>query len=177
MRRILISAAAATALGISASAMAQSNYPGTTYTPTNISVKAGVGIPLDSSLSNVVTTFVAVGGEFQLPTPLIKGGDTYFSLDWFTKSLTGKPSFLNLSVNERYYIGSDSQLGHRKYAFIGAGMDFLSITTSDNVVAFRAGLGAELGENIFSEAALYFGDKSSDGVHPSVVGLFVGYRF
>ncbi len=177
MRRILISAAAATALGVSATASAQTNYPGTSYTPTNISVKAGVGIPLDSSLSNVVTTFVAVGGEFQLPTPLIKGGDTFFNVDWFTKSLSGVPSFLNVGINQRFYIGSDTALGHRKYAFLGVGLDFLNITTSDNVIAGRAGLGAELGENIFTEAAFYVGDKSSNGIHPNVVGVFVGYRF
>jgi hypothetical protein len=176
MRRILISAAAVTALGISATAMAQTNYPGTTYSPTNISVKAGVAVPIDSALSDIVSTFISVGGEFQLPTPLIKGGDTYFNLDWFTKSLSGVPSFLNLCINERYYIGSDKTLGRRKYAFIGVGVDFLNITTSDNVVAARVGVGADLGENIFTEAALYIGDQA-EGIHPDVVGLFLGYRF
>jgi len=176
MRRILISAAAVTALGISATATAQTNYPGTAYTPSNISVKIGVGVPIDSSLSDIVSTFMSVGGEFQLPTPLIKGGDTYFSVDWFTKSLSGVPSFLNASINERYYLGSDKEVGRRKYAFLGVGIDFLNITNSDDVIAGRFGLGAELGENIFTEAALYVGDQAN-GIHPDVVALFLGYRF
>jgi hypothetical protein len=179
MRRFLLSGAAVTALGVSATAMGQVSYPGTSYTPVNITVKAGVGVPLDSNLSNVVTNFVAVGAEFQLPTPLIRGGDTYFSLDYFTKSFSGTPSFVNLSINQRYYIGTSSEkaLGHRKWAFIGAGMDFMNITTSDNVFAARAGLGAELGENIFAEVAGYVSDKSSDGIHADVAAFFIGYRF
>jgi hypothetical protein len=55
-------------------------------------------------------------------------------------------------------------------------MDFMNITTSNNVVAARAGFGADLGENIFGEAALYVGDQA-EGIHPDVVGFFVGYRF
>jgi hypothetical protein len=176
MRRTLISVAAVSALGISATAVAQTNFPNGTYTPTNISIKGGVGLPLDSNLSNIVSTFIAVGGEFQLPEPLIKGGDTYFNLDWFTKSLGGTPSFLNLSINERWYMGSDKLVGRRKYLFLGAGMDFLNITRSDDVVAIRGGLGAELGENIFAEVAGYLGDQA-DGIHPDVLGVFIGYRF
>lgn len=176
MRRTLISFAAVSALGLSATAVAQTNFPTTTYTPTNIAIKGGVGLPIDTNLSNIVSTFMAFGAEFTLPEPLIKGGDTYFSLDWFTQSFAGTPSFVNLSVNQRWWIGQDKVVGRRKYLFVGVGMDFMNIVRSDDVVAARAGLGTELGENIFAEVAGYVGDQDN-GIHPDVIGVFIGYRF
>jgi hypothetical protein len=177
MRRTLIPAVVMAAIGASAVSSAQTDYPGTKYEPVNISVKAGVGIPLDSALSDVAHTFIALGGEFQLPTSLMKGSETFFNLDWFTKSFGGNPSFLNLSVNQRFYLGNDRMPGRRHYVFVGVGADFLNVFTSDTVVAARAGLGTELGENIFAEIAGYVGDKSNNNVHPDVLGVFVGYRF
>ena len=177
MRRTLLPAAVMAAIGVCAIAPAQTDYPGTKFEPVNISVKAGIGVPLDTALSNAASSYLGFGVEFQAPSSLLKSGDTYLNGDWFSQSLKGTPSFFNLGVNQRFYLGDDRVPGRRHYAFVGIGLDFLNVYTSDTVFAARGGFGSELGENIFAEVAAYVGDKSNNGVHPNMLSVWLGYRF
>ena len=179
MRRSLKTVAALAALGISVVASAQlSSSPPVDFTPTNVSVKAGLALPLDSSLTNVAKTFIALGVEYQLPTSLVKGSETYLDLEWFTKSFQGeRTNVLPFTINQRFYTGSESIPGQRKYVFVGAGVSFVDIGSSDTVISARAGFGAELSEQIFGEVAGYIGDQTGSGIKPNAVSFFLGYRF
>ena len=176
MRRILQSAAVIAAFGICAVASAQQEPA--VYDPVNFAVKAGVALPLDSNLSDVSGSFMALGVDYKLPQSLIQGADTFFSLDWFSKGFQGeKTNILPLMINARYYTSADKEEGRRKYVFLGVGVDFIDIYASSTVVAARAGFGAELGANIFTEAAVYIGDQATGGIHPNAVAAFIGYKF
>jgi hypothetical protein len=176
MRRILQSAALFAAIGACTVASAQQEPA--VYDATNFSVKGGVALPLDSNLTNVASSFLALGVEYQIPQSLIPGADTYFSLDWFTKGFQGeKTNIFPFMINARYFLGKDQLAGRRHYVFVGLGVDFIDIYSSSTVVGARAGLGTELGENIFTEAAVYVGDQATGGIHPNAVAAFLGYRF
>lgn len=179
MRRSLNTLVALGALGLSVLANAQSsNTPPVDFTPTDVSVKVGVALPLDSSLTDVAKTFIGLGVEYQLPTSLVKGSESYLSLDWFTKSFRGeRTNVFPLAFNQRFYTGGDNIPGRRRYVFVGAGVSFVDIGSSDTVISARAGIGAELSEQIFGEIAGYLGDQTGSGIKPNVVSFFLGYKF
>jgi hypothetical protein len=144
--------------------------------PYGISVRFGVGFPIDDNYSNMANTLIGAGIEYQLRSPIFKGGESYISLDYFTKDTSGSNgTVFPLLINHRFYTGSKAT-GNRTYAFLGLGVSFVDDGASTSVISGKAGLGMELGERIFAEGAVYLGDRAST-IRPNALALYVGYRF
>ncbi|GEM_PF-797803 len=161
--------AAVAAFGIVAGAQAQ-GYP---Y---NFTVRGGVVFPIDSSYSNVSSTFFGVGIDYTFTSPLIKGGETYLSLDYHAKTFgKDKGSVFPIALNQRIFGKANSE-GNRTYAFFGLGATVVDFAGSETVLGARLGVGIELSTSLIGEATLYLADKKN-GVQPNSFGLFLGYKF
>ncbi|HWD41611.1 MAG TPA: hypothetical protein VG944_22400 [Fimbriimonas sp.] len=170
MRKFWSLAATVAALGFVNVAHAQEDY-----TPVNISVRAGVALPLDSSLSDFGSPLLALGVEYQLPRPLLSQGDSYVSLDYMTANTLFSHGVVPFCLNQRFYL-SNAKLGRRTYAFLGVGGAVIDIDHSGVGLAARGGFGADLGDAIFFEVAGLITDKIS-GATADSVAFYLGYRF
>ncbi len=172
MTRTLTTAVIAT-LGICGVASAQQAST-LNASPNNITVRGGVALPVDKSLSNVSNSFGNIGVEYQFGDSLFKGGETYLSVDAFFKDLSNVIAY-PVAVNQRFFTGQNAQ-GHRNYFFVGVGMTFVNVTSSANAISARGGFGTELGPNIIAELGGYISDRAA-GVRGNAVTFNVGYRF
>jgi len=173
MTRKLTTAAIIATIGACSAANAQvSNQLNTS--PNNITIRGGIALPADSSLSNVSSTFTNLGFEYQFGDSLFKGGDTFLSVDAFFNNFDHVVAW-PIAVNQRFYTGTNAA-GHRSYYFIGVGMTFLNVTTSGGAIAARGGLGTELGPNIVAELGGYISDRA-EGARGNAVTFNIGYRF
>jgi hypothetical protein len=164
--------AAVAALGVCAVASAQK----LDTTPTGISVKAGVSISMDSTLSDSMgSSLISLGVEYQLGN-LFKSGETYLSLDYLTKSIAGsKGSIIPITVNQRWYMKKNGT-ERRTYGFLGLGIAVVDVVQSGTALCFRGGLGVELGAATFAEVAVTL-SEATNNVKANTVGLYFGYRF
>jgi hypothetical protein len=174
MRRITTIAATIAAIGITSVAAAQSPTS-PELTPVNITIRGGIVLPLDSKLTDVGNTLLDLGAEYTLPTPLIKGGETFFSVDYWTKGLGGHGSVIPLMINQRWFQGTDSQI-RRRYFFVGAGVAFVDVTRSNTAIGVRGGIGQELSDHVVAEIAGYLSDRAG-GARANAVTFSLGYRF
>ena len=172
MRRTLTAAAIMATLGVCGVANAQTNTLDTS--PNNITIRGGVALPADNSISSVSNSFINVGVEYLFGNSLLKGSDTFLSVDAFFNTFNNVIAW-PVAINERFYLGSNPQ-GHRNYFFIGVGMTFVNVTVSGNGIGARGGLGTELGPNIIAELGGYVSDQIQ-GVRANAVTFDIGYRF
>jgi len=174
MRRIISAAAILTAIGVSAVASAQSTSM-IDASPNNITIRAGVALPIDKSLSNVSNTFTDVGLEYNFNNSLIKGGDTYLSVDAFFFNFNGVVAY-PVAINQRFYTGTNPA-GRRSYYFVGLGMTWTSVTDQTfNAISARGGMGIELGPNIIAELTGYIANEAG-GTRANAITINLGYRF
>ncbi|AIE84960.1 hypothetical protein [Fimbriimonas ginsengisoli] len=174
MRKIYTVAATIAAIGIAGVAAAQSpTQPD--LTPVNITVRAGIALPLDSALTNVGNTLLDLGVEYMIPTSLVKGSETFISLDYWTKGFNGNGNVIPLMVNQRWYQGGADVL-KRRYFFLGAGVAFVDVNRSNTAIGIRGGIGQELGEHIVAEIAGYLSDRAG-GARANAITFSLGYRF
>ncbi len=168
MKRVMLTAAIAATLGVTAVASAQN----TDYTPHNFSFRLGTVFPLDHHLRDVNKTFLAIGADYKFNTQYLKNGETYFSLDYIAKAWTGeKGTMWPLMINQRF-MGKDGS-----YWSLGAGAVNMNFSKSDTVFGARFGVGKNLGESIFVEGAFLWSDKSRGNVRATSLGFYIGYRF
>ncbi len=173
MRRVISAAAILTAIGATAIAGAQTSSIDTS--PNNITIRGGVALPVDQSLSNVSNTFTNVGIEYLFNRSLIKGGDTYLSVDAFFKDFNGVTAY-PVAINQRFFTGANPA-GRRSYYFVGVGLTWTSVTNkTSNGVGARGGIGIELGPNIIAELTGYISDQAG-GTRANAVAINLGYRF
>ena len=143
--------------------------------PNNITVRVGVALPIDQSLSNVSNTFSNIGVEYLFNNSLIKGGETYLSIDGFFKDFNGVTAY-PVAINQRIYTGSNPQ-GRRSYYFFGVGLTWTDVSnTTNNAISARGGIGTELGPNIIAELTGYISDVAG-GTRANAVAINLGYRF
>lgn len=174
MRRTLNAVAAIAAFSIAGVASAQGGVT-QDLTPVNVTVRLGVALPLDSALTDVGSTLIDLGAEYTIPTPLIKGGETYLSVDYWAKGIRGdKGSVVPLFLNQRWY-RPGNQI-RRGYLFLGAGVDFIDTTSSNTAVGLRGGIGQELGEHIIAEVSGWLSDRAGNA-RANAVTFSLGYRF
>lgn len=173
--RIFTAAAVVAALGIAGAASAQQTRT-LNLTPSGISVRGGIVFPSDKALQDVSKTLIGLGVDYQLPAPLIKGGETFIAFDYYAHKIAGEGGHAwPITINQRIYTGG-SEANRRTYFFLGAGIAFIDVTNSDTAVAFRGGFGTEVSDRIFAEVAGTLTDKAG-GSRANAVGLYVGYRF
>lgn len=174
MRNVLTIAVAA--VGVAA-ASAQTQDPDALI-PVNISVRLGVGLPIDNDLRDFSSLFVGLGLEYKSQRSLLAGGETFFALDLFKGDKSDSGYVIPLTLNQRFFTSNIGD-GRRTYVFVGAGVGFLKGTNNwDTAIAVRGGAGAELGERIFVEGNLTLTDRAGRaGFNGNLIGLQIGYRF
>lgn len=175
MRNLLTIAAASLGVATASNAFAQTQDPDALI-PVNISIRAGIALPIDNSLRQFSSSLFALGAEYQLDHSLLRSGQTYFALDFFKGDRSDTGYVIPFTINQRFFARQLTG-GRRTYFFLGAGIGFLK--GDDNwtqTFIGRGGVGAELGERIYLEAALTLGDKRKD-ISANNVGFYVGYRF
>lgn len=170
--RIYSVAAVVAAFGVCGIASAQSSIEA----PSNISVRIGAAIPIEKSLGDVASNFLAFGLEYQFSSSVFGGGETYIAVDYWTRTLSDTDNRITpITLNQRWYGGTRSG-GRRTYTFIGAGIAYTNFGNSDSAFCFRGGFGVELGTNTFGEFAALVGDKAG-AVRPNAITFSLGYRF
>lgn len=174
MRNVLTIAAAALGVATASNAFGQTQDPDALI-PVNISVRLGLGLPLDNSLRDQSSLLGAFGLEYRIDNSLLRTGETYFALDFFKGDRTDNGYIIPFTINQRFYTRQVAD-GRRTYAFVGAGIGFLKGDSWTQTFIVRGGLGAELGERIFLEGALTLGDKR-ENISANNIGLYLGYRF
>ncbi|CAN5705767.1 hypothetical protein BH11ARM2_BH11ARM2_07120 [soil metagenome] len=161
--------------GVAAAASAQTDT-GRDATPYGISVRGGVVFPLESSFSNAFNpTLLGLGAEYTLTNPIIKGGETFFAVDFFTSQIGRKNNVFPVTINQRFYT-SRRDYGSRTYGFIGLGIVFIDTPTNGNGFGGRFGGGIELGEHVYTEASVFLASKTN-GIGANAAGVYLGYRF
>jgi hypothetical protein len=174
MRNIYYGVIGLAALCASQAAMAQDDH--FDVTPNNIAVRLGVGLPLDSALSDYGSPLLDFGVEYQFPNSLLSTGATYFSLDYLGAGTEFNGGIFPFCINQRFYFSQKGQDSTRTYGFVGVGGAVVNVHSSNTVLAGRAGLGADVGPAIFFESTLLLTDKQS-GVSGDSVSFYIGYRF
>ncbi|RYG27195.1 hypothetical protein EON82_00320 [bacterium] len=174
MRNVLTIAAAA--LGV-ATASAQTQDPDALI-PVNVSVRLGVGLPIDNDLRDFSNLFIGLGLEYKSSRSLLAGGETFFALDVFKGDRSDSGYVIPLTINQRFFTGNIGD-GRRTYAFVGAGVGFLKGQNNwDTALAVRGGVGADLGPRIFAEGSLTLTDRANRaGFNGNLISLQLGYRF
>ena len=175
MRNVLTIAAAALGVATASNAFGQTQDPDALI-PVNISVRFGVGLPLDNDLRDISPALFALGVEYKIEKSLLRSGETYFALDFFKGDRSDNGYVIPFTLNQRLYTREVGD-GRRTYVFFGAGIGFLKGTEDwTQVFVGRGGVGAELGERIYLEGALTLSDKKKN-IGATNIGLYLGYRF
>jgi hypothetical protein len=166
MRNLLVLAA----LGASAFATAQIEEP------TNLSLRLGWAYPIDNATRDATRNLIGVGADYYFQRSLLGNGETTLSVDWLGKSGSGaKGNIFPIMLNQRWYNNVSDEM-RRTYFFLGAGVAIVDVTSTDTVLAGRAGFGIELSEHLFGEATLIHSDAAG-GARATSVGFYIGYRF
>jgi hypothetical protein len=166
---------ALSALSICGVASAQMGEQGSPVNLSGVSVRLGVAFPIDNTLSSVTKSFTNLGVEFQAGSALSKNGEAYVAIDYMFSSFAKKGSIIPITFNQRFY---GKGVGARKsYAFAGLGVAFIDAgSASETAAVLRGGLGMNLSETTFVEAAGTFSNKTDAGA-VNTIGIYFGYRF
>jgi len=179
IKKIMLVALAA--IGFTGVASAQSTSTKIDATPSYLTFRGGIVFPLDSSLRESSDFFGAIGIDYEFPTQLIRGSETFLSVDWYFKGSTGaNGNVFPITLTQRFYTGHGNSYysGGRSYFFVGGGVAIIDVAhKSEGKWCIRGGIGTELGPNIIAEGSLLLSDQTSNGVRANAVGVFIGYRF
>jgi len=180
MNKTFITTAVA-ALGLVGVACAQSSTTQIDATPSNLTLRGGLVLPLDSNLRENSDFYGGLGLDYEFPNQLIRGSSTFASVDWYFKGSTGSNgNVFPLTLTQRFYSnkGNSYYKDGRSYFFVGGGIAIIDVAgKSSSKYCLRGGIGTELGPNIIAEASLTFSDKSKTDVRANAVGFYIGYRF
>ena len=167
--------AAVAAFGVCGIASAQLSTGSVDLTPYNMSVRAGIAVPIDRTLTDVGGVLVNLGLEYNLPRALLAGGESFVALDYIFRGFGtgGGGSVLPLTLNQRIYTGNGLR---RSYYFFGAGLAMRTSGGSGSALAVRGGIGQELGPSIIAEAGIVLSEPAGN-VRANAITFNVGYRF
>lgn len=162
------------AFGVASVASAQSGINNDLY-PYGITLRGGVAVPVDKSLTNVASALANIGVEYDLRKPLLKNGDTYLAFDYFFKGFGGGSggSVLPITLNQRVYT---SIADYRSYFIFGVGVSFIHVNGTGTALTARLGVGQELGPRTIAEIAAYLSDRAG-GARANAITFNIGYRF
>ena len=172
---------AVAALGIVGVACAQSSSTQIDATPSNLTLRGGIVLPLDNHLRDASDLFGGVGLDYEFPSQMIKGSTTYASVDWWFRASNGdNGNVFPLTITQHFYTGHGNSYykDGRSYFFVGGGIAVIDVGGKSSAkFCLRGGLGTELGPNIIAEASLTLSDRSKTDVRANGVGVYIGYRF
>jgi hypothetical protein len=180
MRRFLNGAAVACVLGLGALSSAQLGELGVEdWTPHDTSFRIGGLLGMDQGLrQGGQGGLIGLGLDYNFRGSLIRGTDTFLSIDWFGPSFRfDQGNVIPVMLNFRSHNAGPMFGARSTYWFGGLGVIFVNVGQQDTVWGARAGVGMNLGQHIFSEATIVFGGQARGNVTPTAVGLYIGYRF
>lgn len=143
-----------------------------------VSLRLGMAFPLDNTLSGINDNFTSLALEFQTPTSMAKGTDSYLAIDYFSKTLGSfnKGSVIPVTYNIRF--NQKSNNSRQTYAFAGLGIAIVDLVgPSETVIAARGGFGMNVSDHTFLEAAGTFTPSTNTNGSFNTIGLYFGYRF
>lgn len=144
--------------------------------PTNMGVRLGYVLPIDTALKNNAASYIGVGLDFPVQFKLLAEGESILSIDWIGKSGGGaKGNIFPFMLNQRFYAKTNPG-ARRTYFFFGAGIALIDVGSSGTALAARTGYGSELGENLYGELSFLYSDAAG-GARASSLGFHLGYRF
>lgn len=165
----------AAVLGAASVASAQGDTRTIDLTPAGLTIRGGVALPIDPSLTDVGASLFGLGIDYAPPRTLIRGGETYFSIDYFSARFgAGRGSVFPVAFNYRVYDNPNAL--RRNYYFVGVGATFLDVQSAGTAIGFRGGVGTELGQNIIAEITGYISDRAG-GARGNAIAFYLGYRF
>lgn len=170
-------------IGLAALASAQSSRTGESLTaPVNVAFRIGYAFPFETEGRDAFgKNLLGVGMDYFLDRPLLAGGETSLSLDWFNigRSGTDTATSVPLLLNHRWYMAKeDDTMLQRYYFFVGAGVSFVNADDANRaLITGRVGAGWELTRNVFVEGSVTFTEDKQDTPRGNLVGAFLGYRF
>jgi hypothetical protein len=181
MKRCLILAASAFGLGVlAASASAQVRAEPLDPTPTGISLRGGIMIPIDNNTRDFAKFWAGFGLDYTFDRRFLKNADTFISVDYLFKSSSGdRGSMWPVLLGSRFYTADELNYeeGGRTYLFAGIGAVFFDAVGSDTRVGGKVGVGREFGPFIFGEATLFLSEQSKGGISANSIAFYLGYRF
>lgn len=145
--------------------------------PIKADIRAGVQFPASADLSG---TFWGLGVDLTFDKSLLRGSETFLSVDWVTKSSrNNRNNMFPIMLNQRWQLqqaGMESPVS--TYAFAGVGLAIVDFGVSSTVLAGRIGLGANFSPNVFGEAAFIITSRAkTTDIQGNHFGLYIGYRF
>lgn len=173
MKRFLAFAVSAFGLGAAAMSSAQVLDP----TPSGISLRAGVVIPIDDPISDISELWGGLGLDYAFTKQFLPNGETYVSLDYIFNNIGGRNSWWPLMLGHRFYRGGNDLGEERMYLNVGLGAIFTNLGTSETVFGGKVGIGKEFGPNIFGEITLFLAEDNRFGQNVSCFGAWLGYKF
>lgn len=159
--------------------IASAQFKADDFTPYGFAVRGGLVLPIDSNFRSIENNFAGIGIDYALQTTLIKGTETYLSLDWIFKSAkANRNSIFPVNINFRFPLGNASEGGLNLYGFAGIGAVVFNLTNSNTQLGGRIGAGANINQNFFAEASFFFSDRlKNTSIKATSVGFYLGYRF
>jgi hypothetical protein len=170
--RLLTAGAAIAALTICGSALAKDQKD---LYPTNITLRAGLVLPVNSDLSDAANLLGLIGVDYSLPQSFFQNGDTFISLDYWFRAFNGNSngSVVPLMINQRIYT-TDTE--NRTYYFVGVGAVFMDMGTKKTVIGARFGIGQQIGKSVVAELSGNI-SAEADGIAANAIIGTIGYRF
>jgi hypothetical protein len=157
-------------------ALAQVDENTTNFTPSGITLRAGIGFPVDSALRDDRAFGLLLGLDYELAGTIFGSTDLYLGFDYITLD----QGVFGISVNRRFPSSMGNIFGNRQlssHAFLGVGGAFVDgISMSDAAFIVRGGFGFEMAQNTFVEIGGWIGADVND-VNPSAFFITIGYRF
>ncbi len=160
------------ALGTVANAQYASSLSDTSLS--DISLRVGASLPIDSKLNDRFNTFAGIGIDYHLKTSLVSGSASFLSADWTTGDSKFKSNAIALMINQRWALGG--MQNKATYGYLGLGAVIVDAGVSKTVVGIRGGVGIEMSKNVFGELTAVFSDKVGNARY-NVLGAYIGYRF
>lgn len=147
----------------------------TDFTPTGVTFRAGLGIPLDDELIDDKPIAFAFGFDYEFDFRLFGPGEVFGAFDW----IAAEDGLYSLSLNKRIFTGEGELFGQpgASYIFLGVGgSSYDRLELGDMSIIFRGGLGYELISNTVVEFGGWVGGDSN-GINTTTLFATIGYRF
>lgn len=141
------------------------------------SVRLGGIYMFEKATRRVTGNMFSLGLDFELGPGILKGADTYGSVDWFGRSANGaKGNMIPFMLNQRLKLSQSIPGGPQLYGYFGLGFVNIDVTRAQTVWGFRAGVGAGLSQSVFAETGFTYSD-SANGARANSFGFWLGYKF
>jgi hypothetical protein len=175
MKKLLSAALLTGALTVSAFAATSSTSSQNKQwdvTPYGYNFRVGVAFMSDDALNDDENWF-SLGVDWNIEKSILNTGNSFLSIDFITQNFDGDGGTIwPVMLNNRFFTGDGNT-----YLIAGIGGMVVDLEgEAEFVLGGRLGAGVNFGEHLFLNGWYNFSRKV-DGVNPSHLGVYLGYRF